>query len=171
MELIRIVNFFQHVSNEFDQNSTLLLKSWLNFKRKICISKQQLTFSIRCRKYNMIPVYIKNLKSNINFHSNSIGRRFDKFKKLNQFKLLNFEIKDLNINLNYLRKTIINIERELFHRLPEDLVTRFFEFSNHRITSFNCKMKHKSVKKFKMNWNNYTIYVWILFHILTIQNG
>ena len=113
MELNRIDDFFQHVSKRFDDNSTMLLKSWINCKKKICTSKQQLTFLISCRRYDLIPTHIKNLKINIAFHSNSIKRKFDFFKKVNQFKLLNFEIEDLNINLNYLHKKIRNIEERL----------------------------------------------------------
>lgn len=98
----------------------------------------------------MIPTHINKLKISVSFHRNSIKRKFDKFKKANQYKLLNFEIEDQHINLNYLYKKIKNIEerRRLFECLPYDLVTTFFELNRHRLISFDYSTKNNSIKKF-----------------------
>jgi len=148
MEQIRTDDFFQHVSQRFDDNCTTLLKSWIKCKKKIYTSKQQLTFLIRCRRHDLIPTHINKLKISVAFHSNSIKRKFDRFKKANQYRLLNFEIEDQNINLNYLYKKIKDIEERLFECLPQDLVTTFFELNRRRLTSFDYSIKNNSINKF-----------------------
>jgi len=105
----------------------------------------------------MIPTHINNQRISISFHSVSIESKFNKFNKSNHFRLLNFEIEDLNINLNYLNKKIMNIEEKLFDILPHDLVTQFFELSKHRIASFNHKIKNNLIKKFKNLTKKYNI--------------
>lgn len=84
---------------------------------------------------------------NISFHSNRIKNKFDNFLKANQVRLLNFEIEDLNIHLNYLRNKIRTIEESLFKCLPQELVIRFFALNKYRITSFELKTKNNSIKK------------------------
>lgn len=95
----------------------------------------------------MIPTHIKNLKINISFHSSNVGHKFDNFKKSNQFKLLNFEIEDLNINL-HLRKRIKNVVDSLFRCLPHQLVLSFFELSRLRLKSFNQRIRNNCTNKF-----------------------
>lgn len=157
MEPTRINGFFQHISKRFDDNSTKLLKSWISLKKKFCSSKQHLIFLTRCRRYNMIPNHINNQKIMITFCSLSIRRKFDRFNNSNHLRLLNFEIEDLNVNLYYLNKKIINTEEKLFDTLPHYLVTEFFELSNHRITPFNYKIKNNSIKKFNNLTKKYNL--------------
>lgn len=101
----------------------------------------------------MIPTHINKLKISVSFHSNSIKRKFDKFKKANQYKLLNFEIEDQHINLNYLYNKIKNIEERLFECLPYDLVTTFFELNRHRLISFDYSTKNNSINNLKRKYN------------------
>jgi len=65
-----------------------------------------------------------------------------------RYTLLNFEIKDLNFNLNYLR-TNVRIERGLMECLPRDLLLRFFELNERKFLKINNKIKSNLIQKFK----------------------
>lgn len=105
----------------------------------------------------MIPLHIKHQKINIVFHSNNIKRKFNNFVSANQVKLLNFEIEDLHINLNYLRKKLTDIKSRLDERLPHDLLKKIFELNKYRIRSFNYKIKYNSINKFNNLTRKYNI--------------
>lgn len=80
-----------------------------------------------------------------------------KITKKYRYRLLDFEIKDINVNLNYLRANVRRIERELSECLPQDLVLRFFEFNEHMFSTLTKKTKSKLIKKFKNLTDNNNI--------------
>jgi len=124
------------------------MKSWITTKKRIFTSKQQLIFLLRCRKYDILPAHIKNLKTSVFFHSNSVNQKYYNIVRRNAFRLLNLEIKDINFNLNFLQSNIHNIEKRLSDYLPPELLTRFFEFNKQKLLTFNRIKKNDSIKKF-----------------------
>jgi len=144
----RVNGFYQWITTTYGNYNTNLLKSWLNTKKKICTTRQQLIFLVRCRKFDLIPPHINNLKINLQFYSNSVNKKF--VNKLASFKcsMLNIEIKDLNFNLNFLRKSIQSIEQKLFEALPKELVYQFFKFNKNKISYFNYNKRIDLIRKF-----------------------
>lgn len=53
--------------------------------------------------------------------------------------MLNLEIEDLNVNLKYLRRDIKNIEAKIVECFPQEIITTFFYFNEHKIKSFNYR--------------------------------
>jgi len=140
--------FFNHITSEYGLESTKLLKSWRNMRNRICISTQQRTFLVRCRRYDVLPPHIQYLRYTTHFFSRVAKRKFDNLKKRNQKTILNLEIRDINNHLKYLKSRIIKIEELLKSKLPINVVTDFFKFSNNKINAFNLSLKTKSIAKF-----------------------
>ena len=143
-----VYGFYQWISTNYGFHITNLLKSWVNTKKKICNVKQQLVFLLRCRKFDLLPPHINNLRINLQLYSNSVNRKFSKRLTLFKFNILNFEIKDMNFNLSFLHKLIMSIEQRLFKFLPMDIVHRFFDLNNLKISDFNYNKRMCLIKKF-----------------------
>src|SRR5580765_4521485 len=141
MENIRITGFFQYISTHFGNKITCMLKTWINYNKRIKATEQQLVFLLRCRKYDLMPPHIKNLKLSIKFHSNNAKRKLNNIIKHNRLKLLNLEIK-------FLRSKIISVEKSLLNCLPHDLVQQFFELSKQRFKTFKYNKKNNAINKF-----------------------
>src|SRR5436190_953323 len=124
------------------------MKTWINYNKRIYTSNQQLIFLLRCRRYDLMPSHINNLRFNIAFHSNNVKRKFNNIIRFNQQKLLKLEIKDLNFNLNFLKSKMKLVEESLLNQLPNDLVYRFFKLSEQRLKHFNNVKKNNVIKKF-----------------------
>lgn len=140
--------FFEDITTQYGFNSTRLLKSWMSIRRKLCMQKQQLTFLLRCRKYEVLPPHICNLRFNIAIQGDRVKHKFNVFKKRSQKTILNLEIKNANVNLKFLKSKITKIEEKLFMYLPPGVVNSFFMFNKRKINTYNDNCKHKLINKF-----------------------
>ena len=117
--------FYQWISGNYGYHTTYLLKSWVNLRKRICNVRQQLIFLVRCRKFDLLPPHINNLKIHLQLYSNSVNKKFCKKFMSFRFNILSFEIRDMNFNLNFLLKSVRSIELRLTEMLPSDLINRF----------------------------------------------
>jgi hypothetical protein len=88
MEPTRIDGFFKHLTEHYNKDTTCLFKSWISYKKKFYTSNHQLKFLLRCRRYDLLPPHIKNLRIDVSFHSNYAKRKFKNIIKDNQRRLL-----------------------------------------------------------------------------------
>lgn len=148
MVLRRKESYFATITEYYGYSTTKLLKMWMSIKKKICNSSQQLIFLLRCRKFDVLPPHIVNIRFYIRFHSNKVNRKFSNFRKRSQLMILNLEIRDINYNLKYLRTKIRTIEERICSSLPEELTLDFFDCNNYKFNKYNHEIKNKLIKKF-----------------------
>lgn len=151
-------SFFKTITRQFGHDKTILLKSWINAKTKISTLSQQLVYLLRCRRCDILPPHIYNQRLNITFRSNFVNHKLRVFKKRYQRTMLNFEISDINYNLNFLRTKIKEFERQLFLYLPDDLVNNFFIYNSEKIFKHNNETKSKLMDKFNRSLTKQNLY-------------
>ncbi|XP_071579195.1 uncharacterized protein [Temnothorax nylanderi] len=142
-------SFFYTTGQRYGSDSIKLLKDWINIVTKSHTIKQQLIFLLRCRRQDMLPPHIKNLRTNVRFYRGSTNNLLDNYKKRYQRAMLNLEIKDLIQYGNFLRLKIEDTEKKLFLLLPEQLVINFIRLNNVKILRHKNLVKDRLVKKFE----------------------
>lgn len=148
-------NFFKFITRNLGHESTRLLKDWVNINDKIITSKEQMKILIKYRKYDHRPPHILNIKKNlqhIKFHSITGNKKFMYNIQCLQTALLNIEIEDLHIHINYLIKKLDSVYEELLKHVPFDIVHDFVETQIPRIYKYKNSLKNKLENKFDKNF-------------------
>jgi len=97
------------------------------YAAKIIQALQQRKFLIKCRKMDLLPPHIYNIRFVASLRSSQLNRKYISLKKNYQKRLLNLEIKDIHSQLNYIRIRLEGIERYLRSKILATLLENFFE--------------------------------------------
>lgn len=148
--------FFATITNQHGHAATRLLKMWINIMMKISLLRQQRTFLIKCRRFDVLPSHIFNLRFHLSFTSNSVIHNFNTLKKRYQKTILNLEINDINCNLSFWLHQVNSIETQLQLTLPTSLITNFYNLNTIKITKYERQTKIHLIDKFNfiLNKNN-----------------
>ncbi|KAL6423075.1 hypothetical protein ACFW04_010509 [Cataglyphis niger] len=132
-------------------NYKTLMKSWINDKKRICTANEQLIFLFRCRRYDLVPSHIQNLKVNISFYSNSVILVNIRNKNVPE-RVLELLSLDDNFGLplqqshkmdriSIALETVKNLETNHLHISNELIETTRISIAN-SLERFLCKNKH-----------------------------
>ena len=106
---IHIKNLFQYIGSKYGTQLKILLKNWTSTNQRLAVATSKLRFLLRCRSNDVIPIHVQNLYKqyyNVSFFSNSCKRDFHRFNNYSMKKLLDFEIRDINFHLLFLKKSL-----------------------------------------------------------------
>jgi len=123
------------------------MKSWLKNKFKIIQALQQRKLLIKCRKMDLLPSHIYNIKFVASLRSSQLNRKYTSMKKNYQRRLLNLKIKDIYSQVNYIGRRLEGIERYFRSRIPINLIENFFESNNNKFSNYNKVIKTKLINK------------------------
>ncbi|XP_026829627.1 uncharacterized protein LOC113562963 [Ooceraea biroi] len=142
-------NFYSMVTVRYGVECTVMMKSWVG-KIKIVNCNQQLRFLLQCRRHEVLPPHIENMRIDIGFSNFHVKHKFLILKSRMKRNILNFKIRDINFALRSLKSELMYIEDRLLTKLPVDLVVEFFNFSKSKISRHNYHVKTKLSKKYDL---------------------
>ena len=119
--------------------------------KKLTVSKSELKFLLKCRSFDIFPRHISNLCKSfkkLSFHSNLINRKVCHLIDYTKKKLLNSEIRDLNIHIKFLTNSINSQIIKLKASTSEITIAEFLKYYDKTLTYFQYKHSHIHTKKF-----------------------
>lgn len=151
-------NFFTTIRTIYDQEVTRRLKTWMNLASKYKRAEVHFKFLQDCRKWDVVPDHLTNIRGNIKhiqFGSTRINRKYT--RALNSFskKLLNLEIMDRFYELKTIKKNIQTIEQQLQKDISTDLLVPFYCGQQLRLNKIVDMLTNDKQKKLSKLYHRY----------------
>ena len=143
-------SLFEYLKQKFDHVTNAKIKSFTNTMKKITTAQAHRRFLLSCRNNDVLPKHLMNIHENLkhmHFYSNYGKKIFNKTTETFQNKLLNLEIVDINIHINYLQKFLTSIENVLNSQIDVDLFSHIKKTYNTHLKNYNEKLKQRHHKK------------------------
>ena len=99
--------------------------------KRLTASESELKFLLKCRSFDIFPRHILNLSKSINnlsFHSNFINRKVRHLIDYTKKKILNSEIRHLNIHIKFLNNSINSQLTKLKASTTEKTIEEFLKY-------------------------------------------
>lgn len=125
--------FFVAMGRRFEYTVISLLKTWIRLNLMMTTKNEQLKFLLRCRRYDVLPTCLNYMRLKHHFCSRSATKKYSQFTIKTKIWLLNLEISDANVDLQFLSNRLGDIEARLKSLIPNDIFTYFVQTNTNRI--------------------------------------
>ena len=146
------MGFLQHIRDNFGVNTSTLMKKYIHTNIRIAKTVSTRRFLLKCRSNDVTPKHIialKNRLNNITFHSKSSHYKHQSAISNFSTKILNNEIRDINIHLTFLNNELNTITKKIAtSNLDNEVFKKFIELEHNRFQQIQTKLNHVHKKKF-----------------------
>ena len=148
-ECENIREFYIFVRSKYD----LTIKKIRNFlinQLKLAHARSHLVFLLECRTFDMLPKHLNNYNKkieNLKLYSRSVNKKMKNFLHYIKKKMLNLEIKDLNIHIKFLQKNETLLKIIVKDLLEENDFVYFLKLLDIYLENKLKNMKHTKRKK------------------------
>ncbi|XP_043469746.1 uncharacterized protein LOC122503318 [Leptopilina heterotoma] len=126
-------SFFTYIGEKYGKHLKDLLKKWTSTNKQLATALSKKVFLLSCRNNNVFPQHIINLQKRVNitsFYSKSCKKTFAKLNASYLRNILNIEINDIHLHVEFLKKLQnyceLSIKNSNFNNVSRD---RFFDLS------------------------------------------
>ena len=146
-------NFFENITNKYNRDTTLNLKQYCTLNGKLARKTEHLKFLLQCKSYGIIPKHIRNKNKTASmFTSKQTIREAEKIEHFFHTRILKLEIKEVNIRIQELKKSMQYTETTIKSILDKKESTKFFnkQSNSHNIIKEKKRQIHKQkIEKLK----------------------
>ena len=122
--------FFSYIESHYGQLTRNHLKNWTSNNRRLAESTSKRQFLLACRSNDVFSQHLLNFykrQKNVHFYSNSGKKDFYNSNKHYLKKLLKTEIRDIHINIEFIKKSFERIKKQILDsNLDSSTVNKFF---------------------------------------------
>ena len=148
------MGFLQYIRGNFGQNTTTIMKKYIQTNIKIAKTVSKRRFLLKCRSHDVIPKHIFTLKqhfNNFSFHNASCQFKHSNIFNRVSTQILNNEIRDIHFHLKFLNVELNKLTTSIKNsNLNKDIFNTFIQLEKNRYS--HIESKHNKIHKNKFSY-------------------